>query len=177
MSMYRSLMFVLGMALAACGGGSTPAPVAPNAAPATVDDPACPVAVPGTSASVEDTDLGAALVFVTTGDVEQVRARARAMAKAHVDHHAAMGPMPTGLEPPDGAGAHDHHHMDHGGGAHASGGSGGGMITIHSNATAADIDSGARIEFVASPGDVPALRDQLRMHAQHLAAGTCAMEH
>jgi hypothetical protein len=173
-------MFVLGMALAACGGGGTPAPAAPNAAPATVDDPACPVAVPGTSVSVEDTDLGAALVFVTTGDVDQVRTRARAMAKAHVDHHAAMGPMPTGLEQPDGAGAHDHHHMDHGGGgaggAPAHGG-GGGMITIHSNATAADIDGGARIEFVAAPGDVPALRDQLRMHAQHLAAGTCAMEH
>ena len=44
------------------------------------DDPACPVLVAGTSASVEDTNDGGALVFVTTGDVAQVRKRAQAFA-------------------------------------------------------------------------------------------------
>src|SRR5256885_2051987 len=50
------------------------------------DDPSCPVLVPGTSVTVEDTDKGAALVFVTTGDVSQVRTRAKFLATAHGKH-------------------------------------------------------------------------------------------
>lgn len=50
------------------------------------------------SVTVEDTDRGAALVFVTTGDVNEVRKRVAAMKDMHNEHHAAMGPLPTGAE-------------------------------------------------------------------------------
>lgn len=57
-------------------------------------DPSCPVSVPGTSVNVEDTDTGAALVFVTTGDVAELRKRVSAMAQMHNEHHGAMGALP-----------------------------------------------------------------------------------
>ena len=49
------------------------------------------------------------------------------------------------------------------------------MIGIHSKATASDIDGGATILFTAGAADVAKLQGELRMHAQHLAAGTCRM--
>ncbi len=75
----RSLVFVL---LIACGG--QPAkhePVA--AAPAAASDPTCPLEVPGTSVTVEDSNDGAAMVFVTTGNAGDVQQRADAFAAAH----------------------------------------------------------------------------------------------
>jgi hypothetical protein len=176
---------LLSLLLAACGGASqsaapsTPAPpvaAAPAPAPAPApadDDPSCPVAVPGTSVAVEDTDTGAALVFVTTGDATEVRRRVASMASMHNDQHGAMGPLPTGNEHAGHAG-HDMHAM-HGGGEHA--GHAGGMVGVHSKAIAEGIDGGARLVFVAAPNDVATLQDELRMHAQHFAAGTCQMSH
>lgn len=164
--------------LAACGGGSSPG--AKEATPAAVaDDPSCPVTVPGTSVAVEDTDTGAALVFVTTGDVAELRRRVEAMAAMHNDHHGKMGELPTGEGAEGGHAGHDMKGHDmggkhHGGGEHA--GHAGGMISIHSKAAKEDVDDGARLVLVAAPGDVAALGDQLRMHAQHLSAGTCAMD-
>lgn len=165
---------------AACGGASTAAPP-PSPAPVAAGDPACPVAVPGTSATVEDTDVGAALVFVTTGDVGELRRRVAAMAERHNAHHGAMAPLPTGDEAAGGHTGHgDHagHGMDHGG--HAGhgmdhGDHAGGMVGVHSRATAEDIDGGARLVFVAMPDGVGALQTELRAHARHLSAGTCAM--
>jgi hypothetical protein len=178
---------LLSLLLAACGGASqsaAPSTPAPQAAPAPADDdPSCPVAVPGTSVSVEDTDTGAALVFVTTSDAAELRRRVASMASMHNDQHGAMGPLPTGNEEAGHAG-HDMHAMhggDHaghdmsGGGEHA--GHAGGMVSVHSKAIAEDIDGGARLVFVATPNDVATLQDELRMHAQHFAAGTCQMTH
>src|SRR5688572_21572503 len=54
-------MRFLMLALVACGGGATTTTTTPTHAKAS--DPACPVAVSGTSVTVEDTDTGAALVF------------------------------------------------------------------------------------------------------------------
>lgn len=176
----------------ACGGtASSPARPGEPSRTATAD-PSCPVTVPGTSAAVEDTETGAALVFVTTGDVSELRRRVAAMAAMHNDHHGKMGTLPTGEGPAGGGpeghemGGMDHAKMggmDHAkmsGMDHAAGGEhadhAGGMISIHSKATAEDIDAGARLIFTAAPADVAALGDQLRMHAQHMAAGTCAME-
>jgi hypothetical protein len=93
------------------------------------------------------------------------------MAQAHNDHHGKMGPLPTG-EGPAPAG-HEHHH----GSAPTSVASASGMITLHSKAEVADVEGGARIAFIAMPAEIGALQTELRAHAQHLAAGTCAMAH
>jgi len=106
---------VLGIgAIAACGGGKGSATQTPRSG---ADDPSCPVSVPGTSVTVEDTDSGAALVFVTTGDVAELRKRVAAMAKMHNEHHGAMGALPDGK---DAGGGHDMSKM--GGGTTGSGG-------------------------------------------------------
>ncbi len=166
--LFASLVAIAG---AACGGSSasqtTAAPERDRA-----DDPSCPVAVAGTSVTVEDTDRGAALAFVTTGDVAEVRKRAAAMASMHNEQHAAMGPLPTGDE---AGGGHDMAGMDHGDGGGEHGGHAGGMISVHSQVAAEDIDGGARLVFTAMPDDVGALQDELRQHAQHMSSGTCSM--
>ena len=77
----RSLALFL---LVACGQPAKhdTTPTAPAAAP-TAHDPTCPLEVPGTSITVEDTPDGAAMVFVTTGDAAAVQAAADAFAAAH----------------------------------------------------------------------------------------------
>jgi hypothetical protein len=154
---------LLALFVVAAGCSSSPRPEsAARTAPAH-DDPTCPVLVPGTSVTVEDTNDGAALVFVTTGDAAAVRKRAAALAEMHTSHHAAMG--------------HDMHDM-HGGDAHGGGQMGqmGMMISTHSNASVAEIPNGARVVFVAADAaNVGGLQSELRMHAQHLANGTCEM--
>lgn len=189
----------LSFAIAACGGGAKSAPTtttAPKTATAESTDSSCPVAVPGTSVTVEDASAGAALVFVTTGDVAELRRRVTAMATMHNDHHGSMGALPDGK---DGGGGHAGHdmggHAGHDmGGAHAghdmSGGGGhaghdmsgskhaghaGGMIGVHSKAEASDVEGGAKITFIANGADVAKLQRELRMHAQHFSAGTCGM--
>jgi hypothetical protein len=172
---------MLAFLIAACGGASSPAPSAPSssAAPAAAEDPSCPVAIAGTSVTVEDTDTGAALTFVTTGDVAELRARVGRMAQMHNEQHGKMGPLPTGTETAGhdhAAMGHDHAAMGHGSGnEHA--GHAGGMISVHSAAKAEDIEGGARLVFTVAASDVNTIRDELRMHAQHMSAGTCAMSH
>jgi hypothetical protein len=159
------LLFVL---LIACGGSPTTTPTTPP--PAKASDPACPVEVAGTSVTVEDSDTGAALVFVTTGDVADVRTRAAALVKKHNDHHAAMGPLPDGT---DAGGEHHHDHAAMAGHDHAAMTA---MISIHSKAVASDVDGGAKVAFIANASDVGKLQAELRMHGKHYAAGTCEMK-
>ena len=167
----HALVFSL---VAACGGAATPAS-SPTPKPTTAaSDPACPVAVAGTSVTVEDASTGAALVFVTTGDIADVRRRAAAMAEMHNKHHGAMGPLPDGAA---AGGEHAGHDMSGHAGHDRSGHSkdAGGMIGVHSKATASDVDSGVKVTFTANGADVAKLQSELRMHAQHFATGTCAM--
>jgi hypothetical protein len=178
MHVFKLQALLLTLALAACGGSSTPAttpttPVTPAAA-ATPGDASCPAAVPGTSVTVEDEPNGAALVFVTTGDVAEIRRRAAAMAQMHNDHHAAMGPLPDGTEAGHDMSGHAGHDMS-GHAGHDMSGHAGGMIGIHSKASASDVEGGAKIAFVAGGAEVAKLQGELRIHAQHFAAGTCAM--
>lgn len=181
------------IAIAACGGGSSASSSTSSTTPRPADDSSCPVAVPGTSVTVEDTDRGAALVFVTTGDVAELRKRVAAMMSMHNEHHAAMGPLPTGDEASGGhdmsghdmsghdmsghdMGGHDMGGQPHGeatGGEHA--GHAGGMQMVHSQAAVEEIDGGARLVLTAMPDDVAALQAQLREHAQQMSGGTCAM--
>lgn len=186
MSLIKSLGPIGVLLFAACGGSSpstTPREPTPVAAPA---DPSCPVTVAGTSVSVEDTDTGAALVFVTTSDVAELRKRVTTMAQMHNEHHAAMGPLPDGTGADAGHAGHEEHaghagHAGHGDGAHAGhgmsqhAGHAGGMIGVHSKAAASELEGGAKIAFIASGADVAKLQSELRMHAQHFAAGTCEM--
>jgi hypothetical protein len=133
------------------------------------------VSVPGTSVSVEDTERGVALVFVTTGDVEAVRGRVAEMAGMHNDHHGKMGALPTGDEASPAG--HDHTAR---GGEHAHGGGhvghAGGMIGVHSRAEVERVEGGARLVLISAPADQAKLREELTMHARHLASGRCTME-
>ncbi len=180
----HSVLFFSSMVLAAACGSSKPAPTPSGSAIAA--DPSCPVAVPGTSVSVEDADTGAALVFVTTGDAAELRRRVAEMAKMHNEHHASMGALPDGKDAGGGHAGHDMsghtgHDMgsagqagmkghDMGHAAHA-----GGMIGVHSKAAVSDVDGGAKLSFVAGGNDVAKLQTELRMHAQHMSNGTCTM--
>jgi hypothetical protein len=163
---------LLALALA-CSLGCGPA-AQPAGGPTTTpkagapDDPTCPVLVAGTSVTVEDTDTGAALVFVTTGDVAAVRTRARALVEAHTAHHAKMEMKP--VDPGAAADPHAGHAMGPATGAKPTMGT---MIGTHSTAAVTELPNGARVTFTAH--DAAALQSELRMHAQHLTSGTCEM--
>ena len=73
--------------------------------------------------------------------------------------------------------AHAGHDMPGAGAATNHEGHAGGMIGIHSRATVEEIPDGARLVFASAPGDLAKLRDELGMHARHLASGTCSMGH
>jgi len=103
-------------------------------------DPTCPLEVPGTSVSVEDTTDGAALVFVTTGNASDVQSRADAFAAAH------------------GA---------------ATGNSFAAMVAHNAAVNVQRMAHGAKLVF--SGADAASIQSELRMHADHLSAGSCAM--
>ncbi|HEY6037221.1 MAG TPA: hypothetical protein VIV58_23235 [Kofleriaceae bacterium] len=136
--------------LSACAGGAKTEPTTPAAAQPTRsamgDDPSCPMVVAGVSVAEEDTDKGAALVFVTTGgDLTDLRRRAGAL--------VAMYGAQTG--PAEAMGM---------------------MISAGAQASVEEVPNGARVVFVAaSPDKVGALQDELRMHAGHLQPGSCKM--
>ena len=162
------------VAATACGGSSAAKPTTPPGEKMAM--PMCPAAVPGTSVNAEDTATGGALVFVTTGDAAEVRKRVDAMAKMHNEHHAAMGALPTGDEPSGDMAGMDHSKMaggDMAGMDHSK--MAGMMISVHSKAVAEDLEGGARLSFIAAPADVATLQGQLRMHAEHMASGSCPM--
>lgn len=192
----QSFLFASSLLLAplaaACGSKSSAKPTAAHHDQAA-DKMAgmCPVEVPGTSVAAEDSATGGALVFVTTGDVAEVRKRVAAMAAMHNDHQAEMaangGAMPGMAHGDMGAmKGMDHAHMGHmDGQMGAMGGTGGtggmdhaGMMAMmNSQVAVEDVDGGARLAFTAQPADVAALQAGLREHAQQLAGGTCAMHH
>lgn len=104
----------LAIALAACGGSPPPAAQSANGsgssggdmaamAGTSPGDPTCPVIVPGTSVTVEDTPTGAAFVFVTTGDVAAVRKSAGALAAMHAHGGGPAGAMGMMIETPSTA--------------------------------------------------------------------------
>jgi hypothetical protein len=143
--MKRLMLFVV---LAACGGkGATQTnePTTKPATPAAAGDPSCPLEVPGTSVTVEDTANGAALVFVTTSDAAQVRTRAQAFATMHNAHNGPASAM--GMMFPA-----DWH-------AEAKDAEGGARVEF----------------AAAKPAGAADLQSMLRMHAGHLTSGTCAM--
>lgn len=111
----------------------------------TTSDPSCPLEVPGTSISVEDTANGAALVFVTTGDAAQVRTRANAFVTMHAKHDGPNNAL--GMMFPAEWTASE---KDIEGGARVE-------------------------FAPAKPDGAADLQSMLRMHAGHLSSGSCAM--
>src|SRR3954463_12889376 len=87
------LTFCALLTVAACGGAKTHDGPGMKTPPETAGDTSCPLEIPGTSISVEDTATGAALVFVTTGDAAAVRTRANALAQMHNQHDGPSGAM------------------------------------------------------------------------------------
>lgn len=181
MKNFSRAMFVamtIAVTASACGGSKPPAtePTA-NSAVSPHGSGMCPMHVPGTQVSVEDTSDGVAKVFTTTGDVTELRRRVHQMAERHEqmskDH--PMGPGgagPGGMGPGMGAGpgpgmgaGHmgDHKHMM----AHA----------VPSTARAEDIDRGARLNLTPKdPTKLAELRAHVRERAAHMASGQCPME-
>jgi hypothetical protein len=130
--------------IAACGGSQAAKTTAPQPT-AKSDDPTCPLLVPGTSMSVEDTSTGAALVFVTTGDAAAVRTRAVALAAMHNKRDGSASSMGMMFSPTSTATSTDIE--------------GGARIEF----------------AATSEGDAGKLQGELRMHAGHLTGGTCEM--
>ncbi len=161
-------------AIAACGSrqrSTEPATSAP--APAqTHQQPGggamCPMA--GTQIVTSDTSDGVEIVFTTTGDVADLRARVRHMADMHNQMAGAQG---GGMQ----GGGMQGSGMQ-GSGMQGSGmqGSGMGMNMVPSRASVEDVSGGARLVLVPmDPSQLAALRQQARMHAERMQKGQCPM--
>lgn len=142
----KSVLFALTLAAAACGGkSSSTTTTTTQPTTAAADDPSCPLLVPGTSLTVEDTAAGAALVFVTTGDPLAVRARAAKLAEMHNKRDGeakAMGMMFTA----------------------------GSTATATEIEGGARVEFAA-----AQPDGAAGLQKELRGHASHMTGGSCEM--
>ena len=129
------------------GCGSPARPVDHVTPGPSADDPSCPLLVPGTSITVEDTADGPSLVFVTTGDVAAVRTRGAALATMHNEQKGP--PMALGMMfPPDSKAST----------AEIEGG-----VRVLFKPT--------------DPAKAGAVGDQLRMHGRHLAGATSCEMH
>lgn len=143
-------VILAGLLVGACSSPAKPPttnPTPTEPAPTEAnDDPSCPLVVPGTSISVEDTAEGPAFVFVTTGDVAQVRTRGQALAQMHNDRKGSPESLGMMFSPKSTATAAD---ID-----------GGVRITFTATPPATNAEVG----------------EELRMHGGHLAgASSCKM--
>jgi len=133
---------------------------------------ACPIGEPGTTIDVEDTDDGAAMVFVTLGDVGALRTQVFAMADLHNQIFAAVLDVPE-REPAPGDEAEDDEPV------HASGpgprpAAGLGprgrderdlVVLVPSHARVESIAGGARLVFSTAADEIPGLRAEVRGEA------------
>lgn len=138
-------LLALAFALAACGSNTSSTASTTPVAKAPADDPSCPLLVPGTSVTVEDTATGAALVFVTTGDPLAVRARAASLAEMHTKHDGPRTALGMMFSPGSTAMATE---ID-----------GGARVEF----------------VAAQAGNPAPLQQELRMHVSHLTGGSCEM--
>ena len=160
-------------------GAETPAQAEPTLAaspPATMGEgpsragqasaETCPTAVPGATIRATDVEGGAALEVTTTGDVEAVRTRARAMAEHH-QHHARDPEMAMQGHGRGSMGA------PHGAGRGPMMHDGGGMMA-RAEIRVEDLDAGARIIFTPrDAGDLEAVRAHAHRLADRMASGNC----
>lgn len=152
MSPTQSIFFSAALALAgaACTSSSAAAPTGGMHRGMKGESGAhCPLAVANTTVNAEDVEGGAALVFSTTGDVAELRARVGKLAAHHNAMHDGDASKPEGMMMKD--------------------------VPL-STARTEEVDAGARMILTPkSPDDVEALRAHLRERAVAMKAGQCPM--
>lgn len=179
--MRMNLSIVAALALAACGGAQTSAATdegrdehsahAAHAQGAGGMAGMCPMMVEGTTVVAEETEGGAALVFTTSGDVDELRRRVERMAEMH--NRRAMHGGTMGSEAAGGSTEAEHHAE-----AEAEGPSGQsrGMMMPRGQARAEEIEGGARLVLTPhDPGELPALREHVGRMAEQMSARECPM--
>lgn len=183
----RSLSWcaLLVTALMACGSRQqsrepvTSAPVTAHAEQSSPGRCTCPMAMnmANTQITTADTTDGIAIVFATTGDVADLRARVRKIADMHNRMAGEMGSVHG--EGAQGGGMQaggmqgDGMHCDQGGGMH---GMGMGAKLIPSRASVEDVPGGARLVLVpADASQLEVLRQQARMWVEMMQRGQCPM--
>ena len=160
---------------------SAPYVAAPGAAPAEADpnypNYGCPTALPGTVATVTETENGVAVTFTgPPNEAVALRSRVRWLADQHgrwMQGAAPGGMSPGGLTMMQGCPC-----MQGGGGMMRGGGMmmGMGMPAYPSDVTTVDVESGARLVFTArNRGDVAALQGDVRMRVARMTSGWCPM--
>lgn len=133
-----------------------------------MDAQICPMRVPETQVSVDETPTGVALTFTTRdeGSVEELRQRLRKMAEMHNRHH---GPAAEGV----GGGGMEGRGMY---GGQGGAGMQGEMRMIPSTATVEETEGGARLVLTpADPAQLEELRARVRQHAERMNQGGCPM--
>ena len=155
----RLLTVITTSVVLACGGSKSQ-PTAPQPPPSEAHAHGeaggmggmCPMEVPDTKVSAEDTQDGVAVTFTTTGDVSQLRQRVHHMAEMH--EHMMQGGM-------SGSASMGSDHM---------------MKMVPSTARAEDIEGGARIVLTPKdPAQLAELRAHAHEHASQMASGHCPM--
>lgn len=149
----------------------------------------CPVEVQGTTVQAENVEGGAALVFMTSGDVEELRERVRhyaAMQEAEGMRSAQMG-MPGTTAPPgadrEEAGAKAAEPMGDeqqgepqmgGGIAPGAGGTAATDAMPQVNTRVEDIEGGARLIFIPmESGALDSVRTEVQDQALSMTGGEC----
>lgn len=133
--------------------GPPAAPAGPPAEPRTrAAERPCPMQVEGTSVEVTDIEGGAALTFVNTDDVPDLRRRVEQMAQMHEQRHGAA----------------------RGRGMEQQGGMGMGHVAVQTRVE--PIEGGARLIILAEdPKEIAQVQQHARMMAGHMEAGECPM--
>jgi hypothetical protein len=115
----------------------------------------CPVEVTGTTVTEQDSQGSATLVFVTTGDIMEVRNRVRAMADMH-NRRQGMG-HDGGVRMPRRDGGMPHM-----------------MMGPPSQARGEDLERGAQLVLTAAnASDTEALRAHARKMVEQMGTGHC----
>ncbi len=174
----------LAAVLAACSGSRSEQRSDRNAAAAQGASPAqdrsaarmqgmsdiCPMDVPETKVTANDTATGEALTFTTTsGQVDELRRRVHAMADLHNQHMAREAATQSGTAQ-QGTGAGESQDMKGHHGGH-------GMMP-GSHASVEDVDSGARVNVVPDdPAQADRVRTMVSRYADHMQSQGCGMMH
>jgi hypothetical protein len=140
------VVMTLVMAYGSKPAATAPQPTAPAYDEATDMAGICPMGVPGTRVSAEDTQNGVAMTFTTTGDVAALRQRVHAMAARH---ERMMG---------------------------GGGGMGPCRMMTPSTTRVEDVGRGARIVLAPrDPSQLSELRTHVNARAAQMASGRCPM--
>jgi hypothetical protein len=140
-------------------------------------DANCPMAVSGTSVQAEDVEGGAALVFITTGDVDALRERVRNMAARRESEAMRPESQQTGMRETMRPGSAEDPTAGAKSGDDLESGAGGELQRMPEVDTRVeDIEGGAQLLIIATnAADLDTVRANTQQQAQQLTAGECPM--